>query len=103
MKDVRISARKALGKGARLRRLSPLELLAYGGTAGDPQITADLNAIRIWQRRLEARRLDRPLDNRAWPAALDRGRGRGPFGQGGLCSSPLQGSGDHSRLDFAGL
>eukprot|EP00971_Amphidinium_carterae_P328982 6461173-Amphidinium_carterae.2 len=40
--DVRISARKPLGnsKGARLRRSSPLELMAYGGPAGDPQITA---------------------------------------------------------------
>eukprot|EP00971_Amphidinium_carterae_P192087 3811074-Amphidinium_carterae.2 len=37
MKDVRISARKALGKGANLRRSSPLELMAYGGPAGDPQ------------------------------------------------------------------
>eukprot|EP00971_Amphidinium_carterae_P216708 4302082-Amphidinium_carterae.1 len=37
MKDVRISARKALGRGANLRRSSPLELMAYGGPAGDPQ------------------------------------------------------------------
>eukprot|EP00971_Amphidinium_carterae_P047024 926008-Amphidinium_carterae.1 len=37
MNDVRISARKALGKGANLRRSSPLELMAYGGPAGDPQ------------------------------------------------------------------
>eukprot|EP00971_Amphidinium_carterae_P117004 2317112-Amphidinium_carterae.4 len=35
--DVRVSARKALGKGANLRRSSPLELMAYGGPAGDPQ------------------------------------------------------------------
>eukprot|EP00971_Amphidinium_carterae_P304027 6041676-Amphidinium_carterae.1 len=31
MNDVRISAHKALGKGANLRRSSPLELMAYGG------------------------------------------------------------------------
>eukprot|EP00971_Amphidinium_carterae_P351193 6491966-Amphidinium_carterae.1 len=37
MNDVRISARKALGKGANLQRSSPLELMAYGGPAGDPQ------------------------------------------------------------------
>eukprot|EP00971_Amphidinium_carterae_P050052 986366-Amphidinium_carterae.1 len=37
MNDVRISARKALGKGASLRRSAPLELMAYGGPAGDPQ------------------------------------------------------------------
>eukprot|EP00971_Amphidinium_carterae_P136600 2706510-Amphidinium_carterae.1 len=37
MNNVRISARKALGKGAHLRRSSPLELMAYGGPAGDPQ------------------------------------------------------------------
>eukprot|EP00971_Amphidinium_carterae_P182164 3615242-Amphidinium_carterae.1 len=37
VKDVRISARRALGKGANLRRSSPLELMAYGGPAGDPQ------------------------------------------------------------------
>eukprot|EP00971_Amphidinium_carterae_P227004 4502539-Amphidinium_carterae.1 len=37
MNDVRISARKALGKGANLRRSSSLELMAYGGPAGDPQ------------------------------------------------------------------
>eukprot|EP00971_Amphidinium_carterae_P127459 2525378-Amphidinium_carterae.1 len=52
MKDVRISARKALGKGAHLRRSSPLELMAYGGPAGDHQVTSDLNTIRAWQRKL---------------------------------------------------
>eukprot|EP00971_Amphidinium_carterae_P263410 5226246-Amphidinium_carterae.1 len=41
MHDVRISAHKALGKGANLRRSSPLELMAYGGPAGDPQSEAD--------------------------------------------------------------
>eukprot|EP00971_Amphidinium_carterae_P256100 5084803-Amphidinium_carterae.1 len=41
-----VGARKALGKGANLRRSSPLELMAYGGPVGDPQVTADLNTIR---------------------------------------------------------
>eukprot|EP00971_Amphidinium_carterae_P028543 561713-Amphidinium_carterae.1 len=50
--DVCISGRRALGKGANLRRSSPLELMAYGGPAGDPQVTADLNTIRVWQRKL---------------------------------------------------
>eukprot|EP00971_Amphidinium_carterae_P297879 5918727-Amphidinium_carterae.2 len=34
MNDVRISARKALDKGANLRRSTPLALMAYGGPAG---------------------------------------------------------------------
>eukprot|EP00971_Amphidinium_carterae_P268903 5334857-Amphidinium_carterae.4 len=43
MNDVHISARKALGKGANLRRSSPLELMAYGGVLFglmDPEDTA---------------------------------------------------------------
>eukprot|EP00971_Amphidinium_carterae_P008034 158868-Amphidinium_carterae.1 len=56
--DVRISARKSLGKGANLKRSSPLELMAYGGPAGDPQVTADLNTVRAWQRKLAAGPLD---------------------------------------------
>eukprot|EP00971_Amphidinium_carterae_P348995 6490784-Amphidinium_carterae.1 len=52
MNDVRVSARKALGKGANLRRSSPLELMAYGGPACEPQDTVDLNTIRVWQRTL---------------------------------------------------
>eukprot|EP00971_Amphidinium_carterae_P115981 2297479-Amphidinium_carterae.1 len=69
MRDVRISARKALGQGTSLRRSSPLELMAYGGSAGDPQVTADLNFIRIWQRRLDVGKLDRfssGFKQRAW-------------------------------------
>eukprot|EP00971_Amphidinium_carterae_P192825 3826453-Amphidinium_carterae.2 len=50
MNDVRMSAHKALGKGASLRSSSPLELMAFG----DPQVTTDLNTIRLWQRRLDA-------------------------------------------------
>eukprot|EP00971_Amphidinium_carterae_P056795 1122974-Amphidinium_carterae.1 len=79
MKDVRISARKALGKGASLRRSSPLELMAYGGPAGDPQVTSDLNTIRAWQRKLNAGTLVWPLDTEVWDGALNRGRGRGPI------------------------
>eukprot|EP00971_Amphidinium_carterae_P295637 5871338-Amphidinium_carterae.1 len=54
MKAVRISARKAFGKGASLRRSSPLELTVYVGPAGDLQFTADLNTIHMWQRHLNA-------------------------------------------------
>eukprot|EP00971_Amphidinium_carterae_P149304 2960214-Amphidinium_carterae.2 len=52
MNDVRISARKALGKGANLRRSSSLELMAYGGPAEDPQ------------------RLRLPADRLAWTTAV---------------------------------
>eukprot|EP00971_Amphidinium_carterae_P141212 2798255-Amphidinium_carterae.1 len=79
MNDVRISARKALGKGAHLRRASSLELMAYGGPAGDPQVTADLNTIRAWQRKLQAGTLDWPLATEVWDGALLKGRGRGPI------------------------
>eukprot|EP00971_Amphidinium_carterae_P262991 5217633-Amphidinium_carterae.1 len=79
MKDVRISARKALGKGASLRRSSPLELMAYGGPAGDPQVTSDLNTIRAWQRKLNAGTLEWPLATEVWEGALNKGRGRGPI------------------------
>eukprot|EP00971_Amphidinium_carterae_P050923 1002665-Amphidinium_carterae.1 len=50
--------------GANLRRSSPLELLARG------EVTAALNTVRIWQRRLDAGKLEWPLsralDNRVW-------------------------------------
>eukprot|EP00971_Amphidinium_carterae_P237340 4711312-Amphidinium_carterae.1 len=77
MNDVRISARKALGKGANLRRSSPLELMSYGGPAGDPQVTSDLNTIRGWQRKLNAGTLAWPLETEVWDRALTKGRGRG--------------------------
>eukprot|EP00971_Amphidinium_carterae_P230816 4580301-Amphidinium_carterae.4 len=63
MKDVRISARNVLGKGASLRRSSLLELMAYCGPAGAPQVTANLNTIHSWQRRLDAGKLEWTLDN----------------------------------------
>eukprot|EP00971_Amphidinium_carterae_P330803 6464028-Amphidinium_carterae.1 len=47
MKDVHISARKALGKGASLRRSSPLEVMAWW----TGRRSAELNTICIWQRR----------------------------------------------------
>eukprot|EP00971_Amphidinium_carterae_P087122 1723368-Amphidinium_carterae.3 len=49
------------------------------GQARDPQVTAELNTICVWQRRLDAGRLDWPLEERAWSTALNRGRGRGPI------------------------
>eukprot|EP00971_Amphidinium_carterae_P152722 3027054-Amphidinium_carterae.5 len=79
MNDVRVSARKALGKGANLRRSSPLELMSYGGPVGDPQVTADLNTIRVWQRKLNTGTLVWPLDESVWEPALNKGRGRGPI------------------------
>eukprot|EP00971_Amphidinium_carterae_P219761 4363111-Amphidinium_carterae.1 len=36
MKDLRASARGALGKGAALRSAAALELMAHGGPTGDP-------------------------------------------------------------------
>eukprot|EP00971_Amphidinium_carterae_P079937 1581489-Amphidinium_carterae.2 len=76
--DVRVSACKALGKGANLRRSSSLELMAYGGPAGDPQVAADLNTIRVWQRKLKKlRRLTKeeeedPSDtSKRWLTVLD--------------------------------
>eukprot|EP00971_Amphidinium_carterae_P219713 4362311-Amphidinium_carterae.2 len=79
MNDVRVSARKALGKGANLRRPSPLELMARGGLAGDPQVTADLNTIRVWRRKLNTGTLVWPLEESVWETALNKGRGRGPI------------------------
>eukprot|EP00971_Amphidinium_carterae_P284076 5640165-Amphidinium_carterae.5 len=82
----RISARKAQGKGASLRCSSPLELMAYGKPAGDLQVSANLNTIRIWQRRLDAglqKVLRWPPDDWAWNTAFAKlavkGRGRGPI------------------------
>eukprot|EP00971_Amphidinium_carterae_P089440 1770021-Amphidinium_carterae.1 len=42
MTKVRTCARKALGKGAGLRRSAPLELIAHGGPAADPQVSGRL-------------------------------------------------------------
>eukprot|EP00971_Amphidinium_carterae_P005067 101372-Amphidinium_carterae.1 len=51
--------------------------MAYGGPAGDPQVTSDLNTIRAWQRKLNAGTLEWPLDEEVWERALNKGRGRG--------------------------
>eukprot|EP00971_Amphidinium_carterae_P211551 4197570-Amphidinium_carterae.1 len=62
-----------------LRRSSPLELMAYGGPAGDPQVTADLNTIRAWQQKLQTSTLVWPLDESVWDSALAKRRGHGPI------------------------
>eukprot|EP00971_Amphidinium_carterae_P163735 3246259-Amphidinium_carterae.1 len=46
MTKLRTSARKALGKGAGLRRSATVELMAHGGPAADPQVSADLSTVR---------------------------------------------------------
>eukprot|EP00971_Amphidinium_carterae_P098333 1945194-Amphidinium_carterae.1 len=53
--------------------------MAYGGPAGDPQVTSDLNTIRAWQRKLNAGTLEWPLDTEVWDRTLSKGRGRGPI------------------------
>eukprot|EP00971_Amphidinium_carterae_P318768 6336395-Amphidinium_carterae.1 len=53
--------------------------MAYGGPAGDPQVTSDLNTVRAWQRKLNAGTLEWPLDTEVWDGALNKGRGRGPI------------------------
>eukprot|EP00971_Amphidinium_carterae_P253439 5031636-Amphidinium_carterae.1 len=45
MTKIRTCARKALGKGAGLRRSAPLEFMAHGGPAADPQVSADLSTV----------------------------------------------------------
>eukprot|EP00971_Amphidinium_carterae_P264161 5240461-Amphidinium_carterae.5 len=52
MNDVRISARKLDVK--RLAKAPAHGLWTIGGPAGDPQVTADRNTIRMWQRSLDA-------------------------------------------------
>eukprot|EP00971_Amphidinium_carterae_P020767 409542-Amphidinium_carterae.2 len=79
MNDVRISTRRAPCKRANLRRSSPLELMAYGGPAGDPQLTDDLNTIRVWQQKINTGTFEWPLQKRIWDNALSKGRGRGPI------------------------
>eukprot|EP00971_Amphidinium_carterae_P081681 1616009-Amphidinium_carterae.2 len=65
MKDLRASARGALGKGASLRRSAALELMAHGGPSGDPSScgcsAADLSTVRVWQRRIAAGKVQWPL------------------------------------------
>eukprot|EP00971_Amphidinium_carterae_P028110 553409-Amphidinium_carterae.1 len=79
MTKIRTCARKALGKGAGLRRSAPLELMAHGGPAADPQVSADLSTVRVWHRRILAGKMDWPLQEHLWDSALRPGRGRGPI------------------------
>eukprot|EP00971_Amphidinium_carterae_P231767 4599762-Amphidinium_carterae.1 len=58
MHKLRTSARKALGKRAGLRRSAPLELMAHGGPAADPQVSADLSTVRVWNKRILAGKLE---------------------------------------------
>eukprot|EP00971_Amphidinium_carterae_P168801 3344426-Amphidinium_carterae.1 len=53
--------------------------MPYGGSAGDPQVTSDLNTIRAWQRKLAAGTLEWPLATEVGERALNKGRGRGPI------------------------
>eukprot|EP00971_Amphidinium_carterae_P005644 112086-Amphidinium_carterae.1 len=53
--------------------------MAYSGPAGDPQVTADLNTIRVWQRKLLTGTIEWPLADAVWDEALSKGRGRGPI------------------------
>eukprot|EP00971_Amphidinium_carterae_P086094 1703428-Amphidinium_carterae.2 len=47
MKDLCAAVRRAIGKGAALRRSAALELMAYGGPTGDPRVAADLSTVRV--------------------------------------------------------
>eukprot|EP00971_Amphidinium_carterae_P125172 2480265-Amphidinium_carterae.1 len=78
MTKLRTCARQALGKGAGLRRSAPLELMAHGGLAAEPQVLVDLSTVRVWHRRILAGKLEWPLEARLWDNAIQPGRGRGP-------------------------
>eukprot|EP00971_Amphidinium_carterae_P200384 3976547-Amphidinium_carterae.1 len=78
MTKIRTGARKALGKGAGLRRSAPLESIAHGGPAADPQVSADLSTVRVWHRRILVGKLEWPQPDNMWDNALRPGRGRGP-------------------------
>eukprot|EP00971_Amphidinium_carterae_P041765 820757-Amphidinium_carterae.1 len=122
---LRTSARKALGKGAGLRRSAPLELMAHGGPAADPQVSADLSAVRVWNRRILAGKqfaanssgLLKPVSGMT-PSSLEEVEGRyatasswprlgwvpaheatrsHSASQVGLCSSPVCGNGQHQE------
>eukprot|EP00971_Amphidinium_carterae_P000142 3279-Amphidinium_carterae.1 len=73
MSKIRTCARKALGKGAGLRRSAPLELMAHGGPAADPQVSADLSTVRVWHRRILAGKMEWPLPDNMWDNALKMG------------------------------
>eukprot|EP00971_Amphidinium_carterae_P045146 888379-Amphidinium_carterae.2 len=73
MNDVRITMPLVPGE--------PLEKAQTrnGGPAGDPQVNADLNTVRVWQRKLNTGTLEWPLDESIWDNSLSKGRGRGPI------------------------
>eukprot|EP00971_Amphidinium_carterae_P156165 3096150-Amphidinium_carterae.4 len=71
VKDLRASARGALGKGASLRRSAALELMAHGGPSDDPRVAADLSTVRVWQRRIAAGKMQWPLPVASWEGALE--------------------------------
>eukprot|EP00971_Amphidinium_carterae_P132322 2620887-Amphidinium_carterae.1 len=77
LQKVRVSARRALGRGAQLRRAAELELALKGGIKADPQVTLDLYTIRAWQRALQAGQLWPPAETQ-WADASKGRRGRGP-------------------------
>eukprot|EP00971_Amphidinium_carterae_P011712 230580-Amphidinium_carterae.2 len=55
------------GEGAAgLRRSAPLELMDHGGPAADPQVSADLSTVRVWNRRILAGKLELPLEPCLW-------------------------------------
>eukprot|EP00971_Amphidinium_carterae_P087898 1739345-Amphidinium_carterae.2 len=68
MKDLRASARGALGKGASLRSSVALKLMAHGGPCGEPRVAADLSTVGVWQRRVAA-------GNVSWPFLRLPGKG----------------------------
>eukprot|EP00971_Amphidinium_carterae_P288670 5731951-Amphidinium_carterae.1 len=78
MTKLRASAKRALGKGAGLRRSATLELMAHGGPAADSQVSA--STVRVWNRRILAGKVEWPLEARTsarlWNDALKPGRGR---------------------------
>eukprot|EP00971_Amphidinium_carterae_P056198 1108840-Amphidinium_carterae.1 len=75
---VRVSARRALGRGAQLRRAAELELALKGGIKADPQVTLDLYTIRAWQRALLSGQ-QWPPSHTQWTDASKGRRGRGPL------------------------
>eukprot|EP00971_Amphidinium_carterae_P176201 3492570-Amphidinium_carterae.1 len=74
---VRVSARRALGRGAQLRRAAELEMALKGGIKADPQVTLDLYTIRAWQRALQIGQPWPPTETQ-WANAEVGRRGRGP-------------------------
>eukprot|EP00971_Amphidinium_carterae_P166227 3294739-Amphidinium_carterae.1 len=70
MAKLRANSKHALGNGASLRRSAPLELMAHGGPAADPQVSADLSTVTHWHRRILAGKVEWPLEARLWNDAL---------------------------------